>query len=56
MPDLVVNLNVIRVYLRLGLNVCVISMFCFMCYCIDNIWFYDNLSWNDFESFTAMMM
>ena len=44
MSDLAVDLNVIRIYLRLGLDVFVILMFCFMCYCIQNVWFYNNLS------------
>ena len=44
MSDLVVDLNSIRVYLRIVLNVFAILMFCFMCYCIKNVYFYDNLS------------
>ena len=44
MSDLPVDLNVIRVYLRLALNVFVILMFCFICYCIKNVYFYNNLS------------
>ena len=44
MSDLAVDLNMIRVYLRLGLYVFAILIFCFMCYCIKNVYFYDNLS------------
>ena len=44
MSDLMVDLNVIRVYLRLWLNVLVILMFCFVCCCIKNVYFYNNLS------------
>ena len=44
MSDLVVDLNSIRVYLRIVLNVFAILMFFFMCYCIDNVYYYDNLS------------
>ena len=44
MSEIAVELNVIRVYLRRGLNVYIILMFRFMCYCIKNVCFYDNLS------------
>ena len=42
--EIAVELNRIRVYLRRGLNVYIILMFRFMCYCIKNICFYNNLS------------
>ena len=44
MSEIAVELNVIRVYLRRGLNVYIILMFRFMCYCIKNVCFYNNLS------------
>ena len=44
MADLAVDLNMIRVYLRLGLYMFAILTFCFMCYCIKNVCFYNNLS------------
>ena len=42
--EIAVELNRIRVYLRRGLNVYIILMFRFMCYCIKNVCFYNNLS------------
>ena len=44
MSEIAVELNVIRVYLRRGLNVYIILMFRFMCYCIKNVCFCNNLS------------